>query len=139
MDSNKQINISRRNQTISIGAMAIASLVGAGGQLLAKQTALRITDIGIQPETVLLFIVVFALYGGVMGLFLVALKYGKEMSQVYPIYALTFVWGVILGKLVFLEPMEIHHFVGVGIICLGVVIMHVNHPSTWFSKTKERP
>ncbi len=62
------------------------------------------------------------LIGGI--LFIVALKYG-ELSVLYPIVSLSFVWVVLYSKIFFQETLFLWQYIGIASIILGVSFLGV--------------
>ncbi len=62
------------------------------------------------------------LIGGI--LFIIALKYG-ELSVLYPIVSLSFVWVVLYSKIFFGETLFLWQYIGIAFIVLGVSFLGV--------------
>lgn len=54
-------------------------------------------------------------------LFIYTLRFG-EVSILYPVIAMSYVWVLILAKIILHENVEVINFVGAGFILLGVYI-----------------
>lgn len=63
-----------------------------------------------------------ALYGISTGLLILALRDG-ELSLLYPVISLTYVWVTILSVLAFHENLNLYKGLGIGVICLGVTLL----------------
>ncbi len=63
-----------------------------------------------------------SLYGISTGLLVLALRDG-ELSLLYPVISLTYVWVTILSVLVFNERVNIFKLLGIAIICTGVAML----------------
>ena len=115
------------------------TLIGALAQILMKQgtvqlgTHVTLTDVVRRPALVLSFILGlvtnlrlflgYCLYGVNTLLMALALK-GRELSRLYPIIALTFVWVTLLS-IVLLPDEHLNFFrtMGIGFIVVGVSIL----------------
>lgn len=64
----------------------------------------------------------YALYGVSTLLLVIALK-GGELSSLYPIIALTYVWVTFLSVTVLKESMNIWKGIGVALIVIGVSVL----------------
>ena len=56
---------------------------------------------------------------------LASLKQG-ELSIIYPIMALTFIWVTLFSAFLLLEPVSISRWIGVGMIFVGVAVLGVS-------------
>jgi multidrug transporter EmrE-like cation transporter len=98
------------------------TVLGALAQLLIKKGT---TTIGPDPMTLLTnvpLIIGYAIYGVNTLLMVLALKDG-EMSMLYPIIALTYVWTTLLSYTVLGEPSNLYKNVGIITIVIGVAVM----------------
>lgn len=110
-----------------MGLVLICTFVGAAAQILMK-TGTQ----GTAPDGALqLFLYIFrsprlfagyALYGLSTVLLTVALKYG-ELSLIYPVIALTYVWVTALSVFVFGETLNPFKVVGLCTVIFGVGIL----------------
>lgn len=105
--------------------MTVAALLGAVGQLIMKLVGQDLASQGLSLVSVIWLLVVFLLYGGVMGLFMVGLKHGRELSTTYPVYSLTFVWAAVLGYLFLDERLLTVQLIGIAVICGGVALINM--------------
>ena len=64
----------------------------------------------------------YCLYGVFAGLLVYALRYG-ELSILYPVIALTYVWVSIISVVMFHESMNLMKVVGVILIVTGVAVL----------------
>lgn len=104
------------------------TLIGAAAQVLIKTGAgslganpsLVQTAIGIL--TTLPLFIGYSMYGVSMVLLVLALKDG-ELSAVYPVFALTFVWVTILSITVFHEKLNSWKIAGIVMIVFGVATL----------------
>jgi multidrug transporter EmrE-like cation transporter len=63
-----------------------------------------------------------SLYGISTGLLILALRDG-ELSLLYPVISLTYVWVTILSVAVFNESLNIFKILGIAVICAGVALL----------------
>lgn len=109
------------NQFWPIVLNLLASLFGAYGQWLYKAGAQRMKVVPLWQNVpflggILSFIVV-------MGLFVMAFRLGGRITVTFPVYALTFVWGTLIGVLVEKEPFNNLQCVGVVLVFVGVAMV----------------
>ena len=115
-------------QRRSVFLVFCCTLIGAAAQVLIKTGAgslgahpsLVRTAIGILT-TPQLFIG-YSMYGVSMVLLVLALRHG-ELSALYPVIALTFVWVTILSVAVFHEVLNAPKLVGIALIITGVAAL----------------
>ncbi|HUS04960.1 MAG TPA: EamA family transporter [Bryobacteraceae bacterium] len=115
------------HNTRSIILVFCCTILGAAAQIfmkmgantLAYPTVLQtILHIGTNVPLIAGYI----LYGISTLLLIVALKTG-QLSVLYPIISLTYVWVTILSVIVFNESVNIYKAVGLAIIMLGVAVL----------------
>jgi multidrug transporter EmrE-like cation transporter len=112
--------LSRRQ---AVGLMFLCTLLGAAGQILIKHGAAALR--GSDPLAMLMNVPLMAgysLYGLMTVLFVFALR-DEELSILYPIIALTYVWVALLSKYYFHETLNAFKLVGITIIVVGVGIL----------------
>ncbi len=107
----------------SIGLVFLCTVFGVAAQYLIKTSAASLSAITLHAllTNVPLWLGL-VLYGISTGLLILALRDG-QLSLLYPVISLTYVWVTILSVLVFKETVNIFKFAGVGIICLGVTLL----------------
>jgi len=104
------------------------TIFGAAAQVLIKSGANTFTPNPTVAEMIsrifthLPLFMGYALYGISTILLVLALRHG-ELSLLYPVIALTFVWVTILSILVFHDSMNPLKLVGITIIVGGVAIL----------------
>jgi len=115
-------------------ALVLANvLIGASGQLMLKVGMTQVGRIGAEQvsrpvETLVrifttpLILVALPLYGGAMILWLVAIS-RLDLSFAYPLLALAFVINPLLAQLLLGESIPWERWVGILVICIGVVIV----------------
>jgi multidrug transporter EmrE-like cation transporter len=115
-------------QRRSVFLVFCCTLIGAAAQVLIKTGAgslgghpsLVQTAIGIL--TTLPLFVGYSMYGISMVLLVLALRHG-ELSALYPVIALTFVWVTILSVVVFHESLNAWKLIGIALIITGVATL----------------
>jgi drug/metabolite transporter (DMT)-like permease len=107
----------------SIILVSLCTVFGAAAQVLIKFGAVALPHPSIwQMITSGLLIAGYSLYGISAVLMVLALKDG-ELSLLYPIIALTYVWVTILSVMIFGESMGPFKVAGIGLIILGVAVL----------------
>jgi multidrug transporter EmrE-like cation transporter len=107
----------------SIGLVFLCTLFGVAAQFLIKTSANALTEI-----TLAALLSNWALwmglsmYGISTGLLILALRDG-ELSLLYPVISLTYVWVTILSVTVFNESVNVFKITGIAVICLGVALL----------------
>jgi len=107
----------------AIGMMLLCTLLGAAGQVLIKMGAASLH--GQNPIAMVLNPQIFAgyaLYGMMTVLFVFALR-EEELSILYPIIALTYVWVAGLAVYFFHEHLNVYKLIGVAAIVAGVGVL----------------
>ncbi len=109
------------NTTItSIGLVLLCTIIGAAAQVLMRMGA-----VGIENSSLVDIITNWSLLGGYVclaantGLLILALRDG-QLSVLYPIIALTYVWVTILSPIFFDDVINGFKVAGVALIVLGV-------------------
>ena len=107
----------------SIGLVFLCTLFGVAAQFLIKTSANSLTVITMQALlTNWALWVGLALYGVSTGLLILALRDG-ELSLLYPVISLTYVWVTILSVMAFNESINVYKLSGIAIICTGVALL----------------
>jgi drug/metabolite transporter (DMT)-like permease len=99
------------------------TLIGAAAQIFFKLGAnaiARPTPIQILTNPPLLF--GYCLYGIGTILLVLALRKG-QLSILYPIISLTYVWVALLSMLIFKETLNIYKAIGLAIVVAGVAVL----------------
>ncbi len=109
----------------SILMFVVAALLGALGQFLYKAGADRTTETVSSYLMNPLLLGGVACYIGVMVLFVAAFKRGGAMSVLYPIYASTFIWGALIARIAFAEPIRPVNVLGMAVLVAGMFLMGV--------------
>jgi multidrug transporter EmrE-like cation transporter len=115
----------RRNALI---AVACATIIQTVAQLLIKQGT---NELGGNPTLMVVAMGMFtvpslffgyALYGLVTVIMVFALKHG-ELSMLYPVMALGYIWVPIASVVFFNEPVSAAQIAGIGVIVGGVAVL----------------
>jgi len=106
----------------AIGVVILATMVGASAPVLLKKASnkIKLSVRGIFFNKNL--IGGLALYGVSTLMFIPALKAG-DLSVLYPIVAITYVWVSILSVKMLGEKMNAAKWVGIGLILFGVAFI----------------
>jgi len=107
--------------------VACCTLLIAAAQLLIKIGANRLSHAGLTATLIGIFTIPplfagYCLYGIFTVLFVYALRHG-EVSVLYPIIALGYVWVAILSAVVFHETMNPLKVLAIAIIVAGVAVL----------------
>ena len=108
--------------------MFCCTIFGAAAQILIKSGANTLAPNPTVAEMIarifthLPLFIGYCFYGVSTILLVLALRHG-ELSMLYPVIALTFVWVTILSVIVFHDTLNPLKFMGIAIICSGVAIL----------------
>lgn len=117
-----------RNQSIAL--VFGCTIFGAAAQILMKTGANQVQG-GIMGLVIALttapldnlhLLAGYSLYGLSTVLLTLALRDG-ELSMLYPVISLTYVWVTILSAFVFKETVSIHKIMGISVIIAGVAVL----------------
>jgi multidrug transporter EmrE-like cation transporter len=123
--------ISERQRSLIL--VSLCTVLGAGAQILMKKGADPSIH-GMIPTVVRIFTNVnmfagYALYGISAVLLVLALRKG-QLSMLYPVIALTFVWVAILSVIVFHETLSPMRVAGITTVVLGVALLGLGDSSS---------
>lgn len=107
----------------SVGLVFLCTLFGVVAQYLIKtstQSAATLTVAALLTNVPLWLGLIT--YGISTGLLILALRDG-ELSLLYPVISLTYVWVTIMSIMVFNEQLTAYKAVGIAVICLGVTLL----------------
>jgi drug/metabolite transporter (DMT)-like permease len=116
------------HQTRALLMVFCCTLIGAASQILIK---LGTTSLGAHPSmaatalgifTVPRLFAGYALLGGSTVLFVLALRKG-ELSLLYPVFTLTYVWVTVLSVKILHESMNNFKLAGLVMIMAGVAVL----------------
>lgn len=107
--------------------MFCCTLLGAAAQVLMKSGAETVAHPGVVGVLLGLFtnltlLVGYCLYGLSALLLILALRDG-ELSLLYPVIALTYVWVTVLSVALFHETINIFKLTGITTIMIGVMVL----------------
>ena len=106
-----------------VGLVFCCTLLGAAAQVLMKSGANRMSGAGLMGMiTNLPLMAGYTLYGISTLLLVVALKDG-ELSLLYPVIALTYVWVTILSFVIFHDDINPYKLTGIVLIVTGVAVL----------------
>lgn len=105
----------------------MCTFIGAAAQIFIKSGAGTVHAQGLIPTLAAMatngsLLFGYTLYGMSAVLMVLALRHG-ELSILYPIIALTYVWVSILSVMIFHEHMSLTRGIGIGIIVAGVGVL----------------
>ena len=103
------------------------TLIGALAQVLIKLGAARLENTGLIATAIGIFTIPslfagYCLYGVFTVLLVFALRHA-ELSILYPVIALSYVWVTLASVMVFHETMNLPKACGLAIIVLGVAVL----------------
>jgi multidrug transporter EmrE-like cation transporter len=104
------------------------TIIGAAAQILIKKGAgaLGANPTFVQTAMAMLFTPAlftgYAMYGVSTVLLVLALRHG-QLSLLYPVFAMTYVWVTILSVLVFHESMNPYKLAGIAVIVGGIAVL----------------
>jgi drug/metabolite transporter (DMT)-like permease len=107
----------------SVLLVFFCTLIGAAAQVLFKLGASalqRPTPVQIFTSPTLL--AGYSLYAVSTGLLILALRRG-QLSLLYPVISLTYVWVTILSMLIFSETLNVYKALGLAVVVAGVAII----------------
>lgn len=113
-----------KEQSLPILLNIFAAVLGALGQYAYKKGGTLLGQIPIYKNYHLFSGI--ALFCVVMLLFVIGYKMGGRISVVYPFYATTFLWGVLLGHFLDGEPLNMGIWSGSLLIIIGLVLVAKN-------------
>lgn len=107
----------------SVGLVFLCTLFGVTAQYFIKTCGMQMTAFSVMGLLTNLHLWTgLSLYGISTGLLILALRDG-ELSLLYPVISLTYVWVTILSVLVFNEALNAYKVCGIGVICAGVALL----------------
>jgi len=107
----------------SIALVALCTVFGAIAQILIKHGANGLASGSpLAMITNLPLVAGYSLYGVSTVLLVLALRDG-ELSILYPVISLTYVWVTMLSLLFFKERMNAWKFLGIAVVVVGVALI----------------
>jgi multidrug transporter EmrE-like cation transporter len=99
------------------------TILGAAAQMLMKTGANHTAQAGVMAMIVNLPLLAgYALYGLSTLLLVLALREG-ELSLLYPVIALTYVWVTVLSVVIFHDRLNPFKLIGIVIVVTGVAVL----------------
>ncbi|MFG6655785.1 4-amino-4-deoxy-L-arabinose-phosphoundecaprenol flippase subunit ArnE [Scandinavium sp. M-37] len=111
---------------ITTFALLLASLLSCVGMLCQKQATRPAKSGRRGPHLVLWLGLALLALGFGMALWLVVLQ-RLPVGIAYPMLSLNFVWVTLAARFIWHEPVSQRHWLGVGLIILGIVILGGSH------------
>jgi multidrug transporter EmrE-like cation transporter len=121
------------HQRRSFLLVVCCTIIGAAAQILIKKGAGQLGANPTMVETALAMILNpsllagFSMYGVSMVLLVLALRHG-ELSLLYPVFALTYVWVTILSVTMLHESMNGFKLAGIATIVAGIAVLGKGSP-----------
>ena len=106
----------------SIALVFLCTLLGAAAQILFKRASAHFSLNLVEDATNVWLILGLLLYGGFTLLMVLALRQG-ELSMLYPIISLTYVWVTLLSYTMLGEKPNMMKNVGITVIVVGVAVL----------------
>jgi len=106
-----------------VGLVFLCTLFGVAAQYFIKSSGMQMAQITLAALLANWQLWAgLSLYGISTALLILALRDG-ELSLLYPVISLTYVWVTILSVLVFREKVTLFKTAGVATICFGVALL----------------
>jgi len=113
----------RFNKAQSIALVFGCTILGAAAQILIKTGAGNLHGAGALEMLQNIYLLAgYSLYGMSTVLLVLALRDG-ELSILYPVISLTFVWVTILSSVLFGEAITVNKLIGIAVIVAGVGVL----------------
>ena len=128
MSKNSPLNEAHAHQRRSFLLVVCCTIIGAAAQVLIKKGAGALGPNPTMVQTALAMILTptlfagYSMYGVSTILLVMALRHG-QLSLLYPVFAMTYVWVTILSVLVFHESMNAFKLAGIGGIVGGIAVL----------------
>ena len=122
------------HQRRSFFLVVCCTLIGAAAQVLIKKGAGALGANPTMVQTALAMLLTpslfagYAMYGVSTVLLVLALRHG-QLSLLYPVFAMTYVWVTILSVVVFHESMNGFKLAGIATIVGGIAVLGRGKPA----------
>ena len=122
------------HQRRSFLLVVCCTLIGAAAQVLIKKGAGALGPDPTMVQTALAMLLTpalfagYSMYGVSTVLLVLALRHG-QLSLLYPVFAMTYVWVTILSVVVFHESMNAFKLAGIAIIVGGIAVLGRGRPA----------
>ncbi|MBI5390131.1 EamA family transporter [Candidatus Woesearchaeota archaeon] len=124
-----------KTKPFAIVLVAICTIFTALGQLFFKLGSAHFSLSDPLLFRNLPLLIGFLLYGAGAGLLIISLKYG-ELSVLYPIVSLSYIWVSLLSLFFLQEPMNLVKWLGIGAIVVGVSFIAKSTPAHKVSESE---
>ena len=110
------------------------TIIGAAAQVLIKKGASALVGNPTMLETALAMVLTpalfagYSMYGVSTILLVLALRHG-QLSLLYPVFAMTYVWVTILSVVIFHESMNPYKLAGIVTIVAGIAVLGREQPA----------
>ena len=132
--STSSISSTDQQQRRSFLLVVCCTIIGAAAQVLIKKGAGALGANSTMLQTALAMVLTPALFAGysMYGistiLLVLALRHG-QLSLLYPVFAMTYVWVTILSVVVFHESMNPYKIAGIVTIVAGIAVLGREQPA----------
>lgn len=126
--SKTSLEITHAHQRRSFLLVVCCTLIGAAAQVLIKKGAVALGPNPTMVQTALAMLLTpslfagYSMYGVSTILLVIALRHG-QLSLLYPVFAMTYVWVTVLSVVVFHESMNAFKLAGIAIIVGGIAVL----------------
>ena len=123
----------KSQQRRSFLLVVCCTIIGAAAQVLIKKGAGALGPNASMVQTALAMILTpalfagYSMYGVSTVLLVLALRHG-QLSLLYPVFAMTYVWVTILSVVVFHESMNPFKLAGIAVIVGGIAVLGKGSP-----------
>lgn len=120
--------ITHAHQRRSFLLVVCCTLIGAAAQVLIKKGAVGLGPNPTMVQTALAMLLTpallagYSMYGVSTILLVLALRHG-QLSLLYPVFAMTYVWVTVLSVVVFHESMNAFKLAGIAVIVAGIAVL----------------
>lgn len=110
------------------------TIIGAAAQVLIKKGASALGTNPTMVDTALAMVLTpalfagYSMYGISTVLLVLALRHG-QLSLLYPVFAMTYVWVTILSVVIFHESMNPYKIAGIVTIVAGIAVLGREQPA----------
>ena len=132
--STSSVSSTNHQQRRSFLLVVCCTIIGAAAQVLIKKGASALGANPTMVQTALAMVLTPALFAGysMYGistiLLVLALRHG-QLSLLYPVFAMTYVWVTILSVVVFHESMNPYKLAGIVTIVAGIAVLGREQPA----------
>lgn len=106
----------------ALGLVAFCTILTTLAQVFYKFAAIKLS---FNLASILFnyhFYIGVVLYIASFLILMIALKFG-ELSSLYPVFALSYVWVTLISGYLFNEAMNIEKWIGIGVIIIGITFI----------------